>query len=372
MKKEWKYCKLKDAVKKGSSNISLNKIGKDDGEYPVYGAQGIVKTVSFYDQDREYLGIIKDGAGIGRISKHPPKSSLLATMQYLIPENGYDIDFIKYFLEGIDFSKYRTGSTIPHIYFKDYGEERFPDIPLAEQKRIVAKLDECFAAIDKAKANAEQNLKNAKELFESYLERVFGDQNNEIKKLSELTEVKDGTHESPKYCQTGIPFITQKNIRISGLSFENIRCIHQNDHDKFFKRSNVGFGDILISMIGANRGMAALVDDKRTFSIKNVGLIKQSKKINNRYLLYYLKSPLAMKYVLSKSNGGAQEFIGLTALREFPIPTMSVKEQQKLAKKLDELSVKLKKLESVNLKVISNLQELQKSVLRLAFSGELN
>ena len=126
MKQGWEYGILEDAVNKGSSNISLNKIKDDDGDYPVFGAKGFAQNVSFYQQESEYLGIIKDGAGIGRVSRHPEKSSILATMQYILPKKGFDIQFINYFLDYIDFEKYRTGSTIPHIYYKDYKSEPFP------------------------------------------------------------------------------------------------------------------------------------------------------------------------------------------------------------------------------------------------------
>ena len=165
MRKDWTYGILDDVAIKGSSNISLTKIKDDMGDYPVFGAKGFVKNVSFYQQESEYLGIIKDGAGIGRVTKHPGKSSILATMQYIIPKKGFDIQFIKYFLNNLDFERYRTGSTIPHIYYKDYKSEPFPLIKLPEQKRIVAKLDQGFEAIDKARANVESNLQNAKDLF---------------------------------------------------------------------------------------------------------------------------------------------------------------------------------------------------------------
>ena len=254
--------------------------------------------------------------------------------------------------------------------------------PLPEQKRIVSMLDRAFEAIDKAKANAEQNLKNAKELFESYLQGVFdpstrsGQGNKgddwEEKKLNEISEVKDGTHDSPKYIKEGIPFVTQKNIKPDGFTIENTKFITEVDHQKFYKRSNVTFGDILMSMIGANRGMSAIVDIKDTFSIKNVGLIKKSKNINQFFLLYYLQSPLAMKYVKFKSNGGAQEFIGLRALRAFPIPFPKSKEEQKqIVKKLDTLSAETKKLEAIYQQKIDNLEELKKSILQKAFNGEL-
>jgi len=248
---------------------------------------------------------------------------------------------------------------------------KIPLPPLPDQQRIVAILDEAFAAIAKAKANAQQNLQNAKELFESYLQGVFENGNWEEKRLDEITDVKDGTHDSPKYIKEGIPFITQKNIKLTGLTFDDTKFITEIDHEKFYKRSNVTFGDILISMIGANRGMAALVDDKRIFSIKNVGLIKSSDNINKHFLLYYLKSPLAMKYVLYMSNGGAQEFVGLTALRSFPIPFPPLKTQQIIVQKLDALNAETKKLEAIYQQKLNDLEELKKSVLQKAFSGEL-
>jgi restriction endonuclease S subunit len=248
---------------------------------------------------------------------------------------------------------------------------KIPLPPLPEQQCIVSILDEAFAALAKAKANAEKNLKNAKELFVSYLQGVFENGNWETKKLNEITEVKDGTHDSPKYIKEGIPFVTQKNIKLNGLSLEDTRFITETDHEKFYKRSNVTFGDILISMIGANRGMAAIVDDKRIFSIKNVGLIKSNENINMNYLLYYLKSPLAMKYVLYMSNGGAQEFVGLTALRSFPIPYPSLKEQNEIVKNLDALILETNKLEAIYQQKVNGLEELKKSILQKAFAGEL-
>ena len=191
------------------------------------------------------------------------------------------------------------------------------------------------------------------------------------KKLSEICDVKDGTHDSPKYIKEGIPFVTQKNIRQEGLSFDDTRFITETDHVQFYKRSNATYGDILISMIGANRGMSAIVNDRRIFSIKNVGLIKESEKINKYYLLYYLKSPLAMKYVINMSNGGAQEFIGLTSLRSFPIPLPKLEVQQSIVKKLDALFNETKKLEAIYYLKICALEELKKSILQKAFKGEL-
>ena len=245
---------------------------------------------------------------------------------------------------------------------------------VVEQQRIVAILDQAFEGIAKARANAEQNLQNARSLFESHLQSVFAHRGEGWKeeKLADVCEVKDGTHDSPKYVPAGIPFVTQKNIREDGLSFETTKHITAVDHQKFYKRSNVTVNDVLISMIGANRGMACLVDDNRVFSIKNVGLIKSNHlRIMPKFLLYFLKSPKAQRYVKAQSKGGAQEFIGLTELRKFPIALPEVLKQVTIISQLDRLSIETQRLEALNQRKITLLDELKKSLLQQAFAGEL-
>jgi type I restriction enzyme S subunit len=245
--------------------------------------------------------------------------------------------------------------------------------PLAEQQRIVGLLDEAFASLVTAKVNAEKNLQNARALFQSHLQSVFTQRGKgwEEKPMGEVCEVKDGTHDSPKYVEDGIPFVTQKNIREDGLSFEKTRFIRQEDHDDFCRRSNATHGDILISMIGANRGMACIVDDERTFSIKNVGLVKKNPSINHQFLLYFLKSPQAASYVQAVSKGGAQEFVGLTELRRFPVPLPSLERQNMLAGTFQSLREETQRLASLYERKVAALEALKKSLLHQAFTGNL-
>lgn len=245
--------------------------------------------------------------------------------------------------------------------------------PLPEQQRIVALLDEAFAGLATAKATAERNLQNARAIFESHLQSVFSERGDEWveKPLGEVCIVKDGTHDSPKYVAEGIPFVTQKNIREDGLSFEKTKFISQPDHDDFYRRSNAAYGDILISMIGANRGMACIVNDERTFSIKNVGLVKQNPSINQEFLLYFLKSPQAANFVRRASKGGAQEFIGLTELRRFPCPLLPLEHQKELAKTFLSLREETQRLTRLYERKLTALEELKKSLLHQAFNGEL-
>jgi type I restriction enzyme, S subunit len=248
----------------------------------------------------------------------------------------------------------------------------FPE-SLDEQRRIVAILDEAFEGIATAKANAEKNLQNARELYESKVQSSFAriGKKWEFVPLATVCEVKDGTHDSPKYVVDGIPFVTQKNIRADGLSFANTKFIGDEDHAKYYRRSNVAIGDILISMIGANRGMACLVDDDRIFSIKNVGLVKASNRFNPHFLLAYLKSASAARYVQAGSKGGAQSFIGLTELRAFPVPLPPKDAQFEVAESLAELAAMTDRLLVVYQTKLDALDELKQSLLHQAFTGAL-
>ena len=291
-----------------------------------------------------------------------------------ILDRNLDLFFLKYYLENFDWAKLTEGDV--KVKGKTLNKEKLKEVPitlppLEEQKRIVKILDEKFAMLETVKANAKANLQNAKDLFQSQLTKVFSNTTWEMQKLSEITEVKDGTHDSPSYYSEGIPFVTQKNITPSGFDLTNTKRISLQDHEKFYKRSNVEYGDIIIAMIGANRGMSCIVNTREVFSIKNVGLIKKSEKTNQEYLAYYLKSEVAQKYVSDASNGGAQEFIGLTSLRKFPIPLPPLSEQKRIVKELDTLSEKTKALQDIYKKILLDCDELKQALLQKAFEGEL-
>jgi len=117
--------------------------------------------------------------------------------------------------------------------------------------------------------------------------------------------------------------------------------------------------------------MACIVDERRTFSIKNVGLVKRNDSINQHFLLYFLKSSIATDYVRTRSKGGAQEFIGLTELRKFPILTTSFLRQDAIVSKLHGIREETQRLESVYQRKLAALDDLKKSLLHQAFSGQL-
>ena len=142
---EWVEMKIFDVAVKKSSNISANKIEENFGEYIIYGASGILKKVDFYEEENDYVSVVKDGAGVGRLLYCKGKSSVLGTLEMIKPQPIVHTYFLFCLLNNIDFVKYVTGSTIPHIYFKDWSNE-ICQIPCMEEQIKIANF---LSAIDK-------------------------------------------------------------------------------------------------------------------------------------------------------------------------------------------------------------------------------
>ena len=140
---------LEDVCEKKSSNLMQKDLRLGTGEFPIYGASGLLGYVDFFQQNEEYVAVVKDGAGVGRAMLLPAKSSCIGTMQYLIPKEGVLSHFLYYAIESMNLAKYNTGATIPHIYFRDYKKETLPRLGLNEQEEIVAVLDKLAETIRK-------------------------------------------------------------------------------------------------------------------------------------------------------------------------------------------------------------------------------
>jgi type I restriction enzyme S subunit len=380
----WEYGTLGDAVNKGSSNISLNKVKEDDGEYQLYSAKGYNKNISFFHQEKEYLAIIKDGAGIGRVSKHPAKSSVVATMQYLIPKEGFDIGFVQYFLNGIDFESHRQGSTIPHVYFKDYKSEPFPLLPLTQQKQIVAILDKAFAAINTAKANAEQNLQNAKELFESYLQNVFENKGDdwEEKTLGEVVNFFNGFAFKSKDAidDSNTQVIRMGNLYQNKLNLDRKPAFYPDAFKTEFSKYLLLEDDLIISLTGTtgkeDYGYTVKIPKTERNLLLNQRIakfiIKDENVINRNYLFNFLLSRTFLDELYKTANGTRQANLSTETMKGLFISFPLIEKQKSIVQKLDALSKETKKLEANYTQKIADLEEMKKSVLQKAFSGQLN
>ncbi len=371
MKQGWEVKKLGDVCDKASSNVSQNQLDNKVGEYPIFGASGLIKNVSFYHQAKPYLSIVKDGSGVGRVTKMDAYTSVIGTLQYILPNEGIDLDYLYYSLMSVDFKKYVAGAAIPHIYFKDYKNEPFLWMPLKEQQQIVSILNGVFDNIEKAKSNAEQNLKNAKELFDVYLHKYYtsNEEDWEERKLKEVSEYFNGLTYSPKdVSNEGIIVLRSSNVQNDELDFDDIVRVNLTVKEKILVKE----GDILMC---SRNGSARLVG--KTATIKNINeemtfgtfmMIVRSQY--NPYLSWFFKSTDFRNQIKGGENTMINQ-ITRYMLDDIVLSFPPIGKQNEIVQKLDALSIEIKKLDSIYKKKIDDLEELKKSVLQKAFSGEL-
>ena len=315
----WKTVRLGDVCEKGSSNIAQNEITDNNGEYPIYGAAGFIKNVDFYKQDKPYIGIVKDGAGVGRVSVHPAKSSLIGTMQYIFPKENIDIKFLAEFLKYQNLSRFYTGATIPHIYFKDYQNIPLKLPSLQKQKHISAVLDKCTALITKHKLMLEKY----DTLIKSRFIEMFGDnQTLEFQTLENICSIiTDGTHQPPKFTTTGIPFLFVSNIAGNKITYETEKFISERTYEELYKRTPIEIGDVLLSTVGSYGHPAIVETDNKFLFQRHIAYLKPKKDfINSIYFHGALLSPDAQKQIEERVKGIAQKTLNLSKIRKIKIP----------------------------------------------------
>jgi type I restriction enzyme S subunit len=268
------------------------------------------------------------------------------------------------------------GKTLNKVKLKEI-EIHFPK-SLLEQQRIVAILDAAGAAIAKAKANAEQNFKNAKELFESYLQGVFENKGEgwEEKRFEDLCNlITCGVAATPKYVDEseGIPFLSAQNVRDGEVVLDKYRFISKQFHEELTKKNKPKKGDVLYSRVGSKFGEAGVVEHDFEFSVYvSLTLIKpKTDKLNNYYLKYYLNSPVIKELAKKSISSSGVPNLNVKEVREFPIKCPSISTQKKIVNEIETVSAETKKLEAIYQQKINDLEELKKSILQKAFSGEL-
>ncbi len=270
-----------------------------------------------------------------------------------------------------------VGGAQPNISQIKIKNTKIPLPPLPEQQRIVSILDEAFAVIAKAKANAEQNLKNAKELFESYLQGVFENGDWENKELGNLcfliTKGSSPKWQGIKYVdEPGILFVTSENVG-EGKMLLNERKYVEEKFNLKDKKSILNKGDVLTNIVGASIGRTAIYDIDDVANINQAVCILRCNPelILNNYLMNLLNSPFLKKILHDNEVNTARANLSLGFFNKLEIPCPSLKQQQTIVRQLDALRAETQKLEALYQKKIEDLEELKKSVLQKAFSGEL-
>ena len=347
------------------------------------------------------------------------------------PENKYvNIKYLLFLINSpiirIEIDKLKSGTTRKRISRKNFAKIDFPIAPMHEQNRIVEKIEELFSDLDKAIEDLKKTQEQLKIYRQSVLKAAFEGklteewrrnnpyEKNYLEKIHRsiknfnfmktgqdvprrlppldflylpslpdnwlwieahkiCTSVRDGTHDTPKYIENGIPLITSKNLKNAKIDFNNVQFISKRDHKEINKRSIVENDDILFGMIGTI-GNPVIVTCKKEFSIKNVGLFKKNYDyIIPKYLRYWLESSKLFKILKEKDffKGTTQKFISLGNLRILPIPLSSLEEQYEIVNEIESRLSVCDKLEETAQQSLEKIKYLRQSILKKVFEGKL-
>ena len=321
-----KYVTLGEVCTKGSSSIAQKDIEQNNGSYGIYGASGYIKDVDFYHQDKPYIAVVKDGAGIGRTMLLPEKTSIIGTMQYLIPNDDVCVEYLYYAVTYMNLAKYFSGATIPHIYFKDYQKEKLPLLTIEEQRKIADNLRK----IDRLIELCSGILQKLDVLVKSRFVEMFCNTDDKRTIADICSIITDGTHQPPKFTQDGIPFLFVSNIVTNEITYNAEKFISEETYDELYKRTPIEIGDIVLSTVGSYGHPAVVKTNKKFLFQRHIAYLKPiSSVVNSIYLHSAILSNDAQRQIEERVKGIAQKTLNLSEIRKItvPIPPLALQEQ---------------------------------------------
>ena len=348
---DWQTKKLGDLVtiKSGysPSKYDLNNFG----EVPFLKVEELNNCDKYQEKSRFYSDLNKDivaeksvifpkrGAAIlnnkVRLLKVPALlDSNLMALTFNSEENP---EFYYYLINKIELFKIADTSTIPQINNKHIE----PYEVLTTTKEEQTKIAEFLSAVDDKISQLSRQLELLKQYKKGVMQKIFsqeirfkndnGEDFGEWEEvpLNFVCDVRDGTHDSPKYVKKGYALVTSKNLKDGKLDLTDISLISQTDFDNINKRSKVHTGDIIFGMIGTIGNPVLLKESN--FAIKNVALIKEKDELLNKFLIHFLNSSSFDRQVKVLNAGNTQKFLSLNQIRNLSVPKPTIQEQEKIA-----------------------------------------
>ena len=329
---------LGEICTKSSSSIAQKDLENCDGVYPIYGASGLIKYVDFYQQENPYIAVVKDGAGVGRVMRLPAKSSVIGTMQYIIPNEGINVHYLAYAMEYMNLAKYYTGATIPHIYFKDYCKESLQAHNLDEQCHIALMLDKIVSLISLRK----QQLAKLDELVKARFVEMFGEPETNTKgwpifNMCDLCSVGSSKRiYQSEQSSSGIPFwriSDLTNLINTGAVTESLYIPEKRYAELQAQRQVPVEGDILVTSRGT-LGQCYIVKANDRFYFQD-GMISWLSEYSDRIIPLYISHLFSMsgfrKQIDSMQAGSTVAYLSIAMIKKLKVMIPDLEIQQQFA-----------------------------------------
>jgi len=376
----WKIEKLGDVIRlEYGKPLSASK-RIEDGKYPVYGANGEIARSNEYYYDKPTMIVGRKGSA-GEINLTEKKFWALDVTYFVtFDEKKYDLRFLYYLLSEHELTKLAKGVK-PGINRNDVYSIEVSIPPLPEQQRIVAVLDEALTSIVHAKSNAEQNLVNTRELFETMLSSALTVlvEGWKVEKLKKIT-TKIGSGATPlggekAYHAEGVSLIRSLNVHDMGFRMKDLAFLDDKQADKL-SNVTVESGDVLLNITGASIARCCIVPDNVMPARVNqhVSIIRLSKEeMLPEFLHFSLISKVNKDKLLKtgEKGGSTRQALTKAQIEDFTISYPPLAEQRAIVKRLEALQAETRRLESIYQQKVQAFDELKKSLLAQAFSGEL-
>lgn len=377
--------KLKYLCRSFTTSLSVGDLS--DSGFPVYGAGGIMGFNAIPIMNKPYLGIVKDGAGAGRIKKYPANSSLIGTMAYIIPDSDVDIDWLMYCIQTLDLLKDVNIATIPHIYFSVYGNMKLPHIALDKQIDIASTLNHTLKKIDESIHKHQLAINKISEYKKGIISSCLNiginyaflqETNNryfpnipinwQMTKLKYIFTINkriagEEGHTVLSITQRGIiPKDLSKNEGQIAQSYANYQIVHEGD----FAMNHM---DLLTGWVDISQYEGVTSPDYRVFTLND------TENNNPKYFLYIMQM-CYFNRIFYNMGAGVSELgrwrLQATPFREFKVPVPPIDEQNEIVKFLDEKCTKADEAIKRQEMAIEKLEEYRKSIIYHAVTGKID
>ena len=343
-----------------------------NGQYPIYGSGGIIGYAT------EYLCPPKTTI-VGR--KGTINSPIFVNESFwnvdtafgLIPSSKLLPKYLYYFCCHFNFTALDKSTTIPSLAKRDLENIEMNVPSLDEQSRIVSRIDELFSEIDKAV----DTLKATKEQLAVYRQAVLvdafrvGTNSTHLKIGYVCAKIVDCPHSTPKWEKNGKLCLRTTNFKRGYLDLQSPNYVSEETFNDRNRRIIPQPGDVLYSREGSVLGIACTIPSNVYPCLgQRMMLLRSGEKLNNRYLMHYLNSPMVTNHVIATKGGTGSPHINVGDIKEFQIPIPSLEEQSNIVRQIEEQLSSCDNVEKTVDAILTQADAMRQSILKQAFEGK--
>ena len=344
---DWEKTKIESIISQESSTMAMNKLELLKEGFPVYGADGLIGYINDFQQEEEYISMVKDGSGVGKLNLCQEHSSILGTLTALKSKDSkrYFLKWIYYLLNTLDFSSYVKGAGIPHIYYSDIKHKCIYIPSFSEQEKIADCLSSLDDYINATQEKIEILQAHKKGLIQQLLPALgkimpqkrlpkFGKSKKwSPNSMEEMFEIRNGytpSKSNPKFWENGtIPWFRMEDIREHGhILSDSIQHITK----EAVKGKGLFPANSIIVATTATIGEHALIivdslaNQRFTFLTKRKSFDTQ---INMKYFYYYMY--LIDEWCKQHTNAGGFASVDMNGFKRLSVSLPSIEEQKEIA-----------------------------------------